>query len=237
MTDGQTLYLTGERTLPDIEEERYWFARHVAGYRLAMEFCCELPAAHVLDLGCGEGYGVDLLAQQGFDAVGVDIFESAARHARRRYRASPFACADAAALPFPDDSFDAVVSLQVIEHVPDPGRYLAEAARVIRPAGGFFVATPNRLTFTPPGRPKNPFHIVEFSAGELSTLLAEFFDNVEVTGIGDAFPGLADTLIDNAFAATPPPSWASETVAAVTPAAFGPVDDIDYCLDLIAACS
>lgn len=235
------LVLTGERTLPGIAEETYWFCRHVAGYRWAIETIHAegSGAASILDSGCGEGYGTAELARSsrpGTLVVGVDSFADAARHAARRYPAAVFVCADAARLPIADESFDAVVSLQVIEHLPDPFGYVTECARVLRRGGIFACATPNRLTFTPPGRPRNPFHVVEFSGSELADLLGVHMREVEVAALGDDHPGLADELIDAAFAGEAPSETATTTVPTVTAADFWVHDDVDAGLDLLARC-
>ena len=75
--------------------------------------------------------------------------------------------ADMRALPFPDGSFASVLSVQSLEHVPDPERVLAEAARVLEPGGVAVFVTPNRLTLGRPDEIIDPYHHVEFDAGEL----------------------------------------------------------------------
>ena len=57
----QPLALTGERTLPDVPMENYWFRRHLAVYEWVAERCAGLD---VVDMACGEGYGVDVLARR-----------------------------------------------------------------------------------------------------------------------------------------------------------------------------
>lgn len=174
------LEITGERTLPGVWHERYWHQRHVATYRFAAARCRRLQ---VVDAGCGEGYGADLLARSAAAVTGVELVAEVVEHARARYPRVRFAEADVCAMPFPDASVDAVVCLQVIEHLWDIGRFLDEVDRVLRPGGELYCATPNRLTFTPGGRPTNPFHTVEFTAAELAATLATRFRVAAMLGV------------------------------------------------------
>ncbi len=241
--EAPRLYLTGERTLPGIDEETYWFARHVAGYEIAID--ATRNATRVLDSGCGEGYGAGMLADAPAATggaktrlcTGIDVYADAVAHAAHEYPQARFVRSDAALLPFAAASFDAVVSLQVIEHLCDPAAYAAECRRVLGDNATLVCATPNRLTFTPPGRPKNPFHIVEFSPDELASMLSCHFGSVEMLGLTDTHPGLADALIDSAFAATDPPAWAQDLVPSVSTDDFVTTDDLDGCLDLVAICN
>lgn len=236
------LVLTGERTLPGIPEENYWFARHVAAYEHAAGCLTEtgLPAGRpVVDSGCGEGYGTSILSRKLPDDVlvlGLDLFADAVAHAAGHYQDSLFLRSDASTVPVPDATVGAIVSLQVIEHLADPAAYVAECRRILHPGGVFVVATPNRLTFTPPGRPKNPFHVVEFTEPELRELLAREFPSVTSRGVHDTHPGLADALVDAAFAGEAPPPWARALVPTVAPSDFEIRECTPDCLDLIAIC-
>lgn len=159
--------LTGERTLPGIAVENYWFQRHVVAYRYAAG---HVKGLEILDAGSGEGYGADILAASAADVVGVDLDERMVHHSGRRYPRARFEQADLLALPFPDSSFDAVVSLQVIEHLTVPREFISECTRVLRPGGRLIVSTPNRLTFSKRGT-RNPFHTYEFAPDDLRTVL------------------------------------------------------------------
>ena len=86
-------------------------------------------------------------------------------------------------LPFPGDSFASVLSVQSIEHVPDPERVVTEAARVLEPGGCAVFVTPNRLTFGRPDEIIDPYHYVEFDSAQLRRLLAAGFGQVEVRGL------------------------------------------------------
>ncbi len=106
----------------------------------------------VLDIGCGHGaLSLTLAESAGLDVVAMDVLESRVRsvEARKATRDPQVAArvrivrADAESLPFRDESFDAVAATEVLEHLDEPGRMLAEARRVLRPAGRFFMTTPN----------------------------------------------------------------------------------------------
>src|SRR5215216_1805457 len=75
--DVPPLELTGERTLPDVPEENYWYRRHVAVYEWIAERCAGL---RVVDLASGEGYGSNLIAQRARQVIGVDANPEAYGH-------------------------------------------------------------------------------------------------------------------------------------------------------------
>ncbi|WP_134427134.1 class I SAM-dependent methyltransferase [Mycobacterium ulcerans] len=244
------LTLTGERTIPDLDIENYWFRRHEGVYeRLAPR--CE--GRDVLEAGCGEGYGADMIADVARRVVAVDYDEAAVAHVRHRYPRVEVMQANLADLPLPDASMDVVVNFQVIEHLWDQGQFVRECARVLRPSGVLMVSTPNRITFSP-GRdtPINPFHTRELNAAELTELLLEagfaevtmygLFHGPQLRAIDERHGGsIIDAQIARAVADQP---WSAELtadVAAVTTADFDiigaglePAHEIDDSLDLIA---
>ena len=85
------LSLTGERTLPDVPEENYWFQRHLAVYEW---IAARAHGRRVVDLACGEGYGSAVLARTAASVVGVDANPEAFEHARLKYTAT--ACGSSA---------------------------------------------------------------------------------------------------------------------------------------------
>jgi SAM-dependent methyltransferase len=239
-----TLPLTGERTVPDVPEENYWFHRHEIAYRFALPF---VSGRQVLEVGCGEGYGTDLLASQAARVVGIDYDALTAAHAAARYPRARFVRGNLAALPVPSAAVDVVATLQVIEHVWNHREFVGECLRALRPGGLLLVTTPNRLTFSP-GRetPINPFHTKEFTAAELTALLEEqAFATEAVYGLhaGARLAALdkahGGSFVDAQLAA-PPDVWSEllrSDVASVTGADFEVVRaderDIDAALDLI----
>lgn len=172
------LELTGERTLPDVPAENYWFRRHLAVYEW---IAGRVGALRVADLACGEGYGSDLLAATAAKVVGVDANRAAHEHARARYVRSNLRFERSLVEAF-EGPCDAIVFLQTIEHIVDPGALLAGFAAAAPVA---YVSTPNRLTLAPPGARKsdNPWHLREYTLAEYRDLLAPRFSEVEVLGL------------------------------------------------------
>jgi SAM-dependent methyltransferase len=239
-----TLPLTGERTVPGIAEENYWFRRHEVVYRRLVDHCRDRD---VLEAGCGEGYGADLIADVARRVIGLDYDDSAVAHVRSRYPRVDMRQGNLAALPLPDESVDVVVNFQVIEHLWDQGQFIAECRRVLRPGGALLISTPNRITFSP-GRdtPINPFHTRELNAAELTELLTDAGLRVEamlgvvhgsrLADIDSRHGGsVIDAQITRALADAPWPADLLADIASITVDDFDLVStDIDDSLDLVA---
>jgi len=178
------LELTGERTLPDVPEENYWYRRHLAVYEW---IAARVGGLKVVDMACGEGYGADVLAGAAAEVVGVDANPEAHAHARARYR-HPNLRFDRDLVDRWREPVDAVVFLQTIEHLKDPGATLEHFATLLPAGGTAYVSTPNLLTLAPRGAPKsdNPWHVREFRAGEFRALCRRHFGTVELLGLHHA---------------------------------------------------
>ena len=175
------LALTGERTLPDVPEENYWFRRHLAVYE---EIAARVRGRRVIDMACGEGYGSAVLAQSAARVVGVDANPEAHEHARLRYRGANLRFERDLLEAF-DEPADAVVFLQTIEHLDEPVAALAHFRTLVGERGTVFVSTPNVLTLAPRGAPRsdNPWHVREYRAGQFEQLCASCFATVELHGL------------------------------------------------------
>jgi SAM-dependent methyltransferase len=169
---------TGERLLTGDPLFAADMSRHIVAYQFAQE---RVRGKTVLDAGCGDGYGTDMLAQTAARAVGVDRSADTIAVARRRYQRpnlSYHAC-DLERLTDLGEQFDAVCNFQVIEHLVTPESFLEQVAQVLRPGGCLIVTTPNRLhSFV-----ENPYHVHEYVADELAGLLRGFFPQVEMRGV------------------------------------------------------
>jgi 2-polyprenyl-3-methyl-5-hydroxy-6-metoxy-1,4-benzoquinol methylase len=175
------LHLTGERTLPDVPEENYWYRRHLAVYEWIAR---RVHGRRVVDLACGEGYGSAVLGRTAASVVGVDANPDAFEHARLKY--------GAANVRFERDMIetwagdvDCVVFLQTIEHVQDPDAVLDRLRELIGPDGVAYVSTPNVLTLAPKGaeRSGNPWHVREYRPEEYRALCARRFGRVDLLGL------------------------------------------------------
>lgn len=163
--------LTAERVSAD-PSDNFVFQRSLLAYR---EAACRV-AGEVLEIGTGSGYGIAEIAPRATRFVTLDKFAAAG------IPEQPDVIRLQATVPplsFADASFDCVISFQVIEHIRRDAELVREVHRVLRPGGRFIVSTPNR----PMSLTRNPWHVREYTAGELEQLLRSCFVHVEVLGV------------------------------------------------------
>jgi SAM-dependent methyltransferase len=148
----------------DARETGEWDAAPRAPWHLlTIAHLPDVRGQRVLEIGCGRGEFARHLAQQGAELVAADFSPAAVAHTRKRLEGfdATAIVADIQDIPFPNTSFDIVISQETLEHVPDPMRGLAELVRVTRFGGRVLVTTPNylsliglwRLVSTAVGRP------------------------------------------------------------------------------------
>lgn len=174
-----------ERIYPDVKDGNFSF--HLFRYLWALKFAYDKT---VLDAGCGSGYGASLLASLARTVVGVDydqdiVTEDQARYAHRSNLA--FEVQDVAALTFPDESFDLVVSFEVFEHLEfaKSVQYLRHLCRLCRTEGWVLISTPNRLVETPFMRSAGKsymYHVNSVSPREFKKRLQDHFASVQLFG-------------------------------------------------------
>lgn len=122
-------------------------------YRLVVEYLGEVRGLHILEVACGRGGFVRQMAQGGAVVTGCDFSFAACHIARHKLvgrDSLPLNCVvqgDAQNLPFADNSFDAVVSCETIEHLPLVQKAIGELHRVTKPGGRLFLTTPNYFNF------------------------------------------------------------------------------------------
>ncbi|MBB4016044.1 ubiquinone/menaquinone biosynthesis C-methylase UbiE/glycosyltransferase involved in cell wall biosynthesis [Chelatococcus caeni] len=189
---------------------------HIIRYKLARDLI--RPGDTVLDIACGLGYGAALLSFGSGAAriIGVDNSEFAIDYARGNFGDDPrleFRCEDGAELSWLGDaSVDYVVSMETLEHLPDPDRFLSAIARVLKPAGRIFVSVPN-MWVDEHGRDPNPHHLHVYDLDKLKTQLSAHF---ELEGVWEQTAGGAFKLpngkrrlrkVDLAASDIPDPEW------------------------------
>ncbi len=177
------LALTGERTLPDVPAENYWYRRHLAVYEWIAE---RVQGLQVIDMACGEGYGAATLAQTAASVMGVDANPEAFEHADLRYTRPGLDFERALVERYGQaGTCGAVTFLQTIEHVANPEDVLRHFGELLEPGGTVYVSTPNLLTLAPQGAEKsgNPWHLKEYRAHEFQALCESVFETVEMYGL------------------------------------------------------
>lgn len=168
------LEFTGERYHPEIGGNL--LLEHVHRYLFACRF---VQDRQVLDIACGEGFGANILARTARSVIGVDIDESAIRHAEDKYRLQhlSFLTGSVTAIPLAAASIDVVVSFETIEHVDAHDAMLAEIKRVLRPGGVLIMSTPDKAVYSDATGQNNPYHVKELYREEFAALIAAHFDH------------------------------------------------------------
>jgi 2-polyprenyl-3-methyl-5-hydroxy-6-metoxy-1,4-benzoquinol methylase len=177
------MQFTGERVIPDETQIRPLYLEHFARYMYAAQFA---SGQKVLDLGCGTGYGAAYLALHKADqVVGVDVSAEAIQYACCHYQVQnlSYAVNDCLALSLKDQSFDVIVSFEVIEHIDAWQSYLLEAKRLLKPGGYLVGSTPNKRLYSPNTEiSHNPFHVREYFLTDLREVLSKYFRDVWILG-------------------------------------------------------
>ena len=163
---------TAERVSRDVTDN-FVFQRS----KLAYVEAAKRVGGRVLEIGTGTGYGIDIIAPN------VEHFVTMDKTRSEELGAMPanveFKEGVVPPLPFADESFDYVVSFQVIEHIKRDKELVREVHRVLKRGGKFIVSTPNR----PMSLTRNPWHIREYTAEQFGALLSSFAE-VEALGVG-----------------------------------------------------
>ncbi len=154
--------------------------QHLTAYNYCKDY---VAGKDILDVGCGTGYGSNLLAKTAKSVTAVDLSDTGIAIAKDTYHKPnlTYKVMDASDLSyFKDKTFDLVYSSQCIEHVVEYERFVSEVIRVLKDDGIFIVTTPNADLYVPG---VVPFHYKEFTADELKALLSIFFRDVKMYGV------------------------------------------------------
>jgi len=156
-----------------------YYREHMARYEFAMR---QARPGVTLDIATGTGYGAAYVAQYlGTPCIGVDVDHSAIAGARLTYSSHnlTYIVADGCNLPFADQYFENIVTLETLEHIADANRFLSELRRTLKPDGVVVLSTPNKL-YSVAHKITNPFHVCEYTEADLLTLLRGFFKQVDL---------------------------------------------------------
>lgn len=164
---------TAERANEKSTSDNPVIQRHIIAYESVLPYI----NGDVLEVGVGEGYGAQLLKKNANSYTGIDKFE-----ALNKDNLTDIKFIQMTIPPFTgltDNSFDVVVSFQVIEHIEDDSLFIKEIFRVLKPGGKFICTTPNiKMSIT-----RNPYHIREYTVEQLQNLMQKTFNNVEMLGV------------------------------------------------------
>jgi 2-polyprenyl-3-methyl-5-hydroxy-6-metoxy-1,4-benzoquinol methylase len=151
--------------------QRLFFAYHTAA---------QLISGNLLEIGCGVGRGLDVLAESSTQYTGVDKNDQLLEQLRQAYPKLHFISRHIPPLDgIASNSFDYVVTFQVIEHIPNDDLFIKEIHRVLKPGGKLLLTTPNiKLSLT-----RNPWHIREYTAAGLEQLIGRYFAKLDKQGV------------------------------------------------------
>jgi 2-polyprenyl-3-methyl-5-hydroxy-6-metoxy-1,4-benzoquinol methylase len=168
--------------VPDYQRSsQYMVAIHQVFYSWVGQ---QVREKKVLDAGCGEGYGVNILGKTAQRAVGIDVKEDLINYALRRYLSEniEFLVMDCETLGFQKEAFDIVVCNELIEHLVNYKAFISGTFELLKPGGFFICATTNaELSFKKDdGSPMNRNHFQEFNVEQLRAELKPFTENIGI---------------------------------------------------------
>lgn len=165
---------TAERSSHQEVSDNFVNARHILTYEHARQYV----SGKLLEVGSGEGYGIEIIIPDVEHYTAIDKYPIETSHLAGK----PFDFKQMEIPPFSnleDNSFDTVISFQVIEHIENDDLFVKEIYRVLKPGGTALIATPNiKMTLT-----RNPWHVREYKQDELEGLIKKYFGKVESQGI------------------------------------------------------
>ena len=168
---------TAERVSASNLSDNYVFQRSLLAYLKA----AELVHGRVLEIGTGDGYGVDIIADKATEFTTLDKHpKESFTHIKKgnvRFICQKFPQKNNPA--FPDGYFDFVITFQVIEHIKKDHLFIQEVKRILKPGGKLIIATPNILM----SLTRNPWHVREYTPAQFDTLLSRYFRSVEKYGV------------------------------------------------------
>ncbi len=166
---------TAERVSSHDNSDNVIYQRHLVAYNTALK----QVSGKVLEVGCGEGYGVGILAPKTNEYIAIDKFQTNLDAYTKKFEQVVFEQVSVPPLPYPDNTFDYIVSFQVIEHIEEDEALVKEMQRVLKPGGVMIMTTPNiKMSLT-----RNPWHVREYTVQGLQNLLEKYFNHVDMQGV------------------------------------------------------
>ena len=177
---------TGERVIEkeymQCRSEYFIYMCHVATYNFVIPY---VKGKNILEFGCGSGYGSHILADHCQHITAVDISSESILYAQDNYKSENLVFKQISnienhPLEFDDDSFDVIISFQVIEHLSNDKAYINQLHRVLKENGKIIIVTPNKTyrlySFQ---KPWNMYHIKEYNMKELSNTISNKFKIID----------------------------------------------------------
>ncbi len=199
----RNIWMEGEKNCEPYQEKRqavadprslYRLLRDIPRYRWALRQLHRLhPKSRVLDVGCGEGSLLCAARQMGHDIFGCELSPNAAELARKLVASDRIHIGTVETAAYQPESFDCVVALEVIEHLPHPRALIEQSVRILKPNGILLMSMPNfyrvfALAKRLLGRPHSstdypPHHLTRWSAPTVAKLLASYFERVAISSL------------------------------------------------------
>lgn len=166
---------TAERISSHDTSDNVIYQRHLVAYNAA----AQIISNNVLEVGCGEGYGIPLLAPKCTHYSAVDRYATDVSKFAAPFKQVSFLQTSVPPLPFNEETFDYAVSFQVIEHIEEDELFIKEISRTLKKGGKLVLTTPNiKMSIT-----RNPWHVREYTVTELKNLLSKYFSDVNMQGV------------------------------------------------------
>lgn len=169
------LYST-EVTSSKIKSDNPLYQRTLKAYEVVEPYV----KGNVLEIGCGEGYGIDMLVKNSDQLTVVDKSNITTKNIANKYSSVNVIKSTIPPISnLEDNSFDTIISFQVIEHIKEEEQFISEIYRLLKKGGKAYISTPNKVKTIV----RNPWHYREYTFKELNNLLSKVFTNYSVKGI------------------------------------------------------